>query len=132
MWQILSYLRGRGPWRWLLPGLGHIQRGRGSPAEGRLRKAIVQQPNIARNILLSPEFSSFLPRMNESFVESIYTPPGYSIINKGYPINRIQVITNLSNTNAYKGLKSDKNFVNGKTVKYSLLFRQDYEKLFLQ
>ena len=32
------------------------------------------------------------------------------IISKGYPVNRINVITNLSNTNAYKGLNNNKNF----------------------
>ena len=57
---------------------------KGCHAESKLKKIIAQEPNVVRDILLNPEFSSFLPRINESFVQSIYMPPGYSIINKGY------------------------------------------------
>ena len=56
----------------------------GCNAESKLRKIIAQEPNVVRDILLNPEFSNFLPRVNESFVQSIYMPPGYSIINKSY------------------------------------------------
>ena len=56
----------------------------GCHAESKLRKIIAQEPDVVRDILLNPEFSSFLPRVNESFVQSIYMPPGYSIINKAY------------------------------------------------
>jgi len=57
---------------------------RGCSAEKDFRKGIVEAPSETRELLLSPDFKTFLFREDDRHADSIYTPPGYSVINKGY------------------------------------------------
>ena len=57
---------------------------RGCPAEKDFRKGIAEAPSETRELLLSPDFKTFLFREDNQYADSIYTPPGYSVINKGY------------------------------------------------
>ena len=57
---------------------------RGCSAEKDFRAGIVSAPSKTRELLLSPDFKTFLFREDDRYADSIYAPPGYSVINKGY------------------------------------------------
>jgi len=56
----------------------------GCSAEKDFRRGITEAAGATRELLLSPEFKTFLSREDNRYANSIYTPPGYSVINKGY------------------------------------------------
>ena len=55
----------------------------GCPEEKPFRQAIAAAPVETREKLLSPDFKTFFARQ-DTRASSIYIPPGYSVINKGY------------------------------------------------
>ena len=56
----------------------------GCPQEKPFRQSIAMAPVETREKLLSPDFKTFFSRPENSSASSIYIPPGYSVINKGY------------------------------------------------